>query len=474
MSSIPTDWPACWTEAGRIHENLSPLAGRFLEFVQHHPEALERPSYELLVRENPLKEYSLQPWPTLVDARLRDEMSRAIHSVSALLRDVPRRAFDYDPDRVSRFYGIPKDRAALACEILADGDYAREVIARGDFVFGPEGFQCIELNMSSTLGGWQVGLWGSLYQRVPTLQRFFQETGSSCRVTDPVYRLFLHLVGLSRPDPSDGDATFDIAFLGDAFNRQRDLLTHYANGVLRSVLRATAPELSGQVLVCRGRDLKLGRDGLRLGDHRIRAVVNHAGFLDRTVFFAWMSGAVAVFNAVVDEVLGDKRNLALLSEEADAGRLSEGETATVQRHLPWSRLVQDAEVTRHGDTAFLPELVREEREHLVLKPGRSWGGKSVYIGAACSDEEWDRHLERALDRGGWIVQERVPAYRLLCQSGDSGCAWHDVVWGAFHFGGEGFDGGFVRLSVSGGTGAVNVAQGAQSGPIFEVEETADG
>src|SRR5262249_7140580 len=54
---------------------------------------------------------------------------------------------------------------------------------------------------------------------------------------------------------------------------------------------------------------------------------------------------------------------------------------------------------------LLPFL-REEREMLVLKPNRSYGGDGVALGMALTDAEWDASVQKAVtDPTRWVVQQ---------------------------------------------------------------------
>ena len=59
-----------------------------------------------------------------------------------------------------------------------------------------------------------------------------------------------------------------------------------------------------------------------------------------------------------------------------------------------------------GQTGDLLDYVRREREALVLKPNRSYGGQDVLIGPSLTDAEWDAAVDRALaDSERWVVQQ---------------------------------------------------------------------
>jgi uncharacterized circularly permuted ATP-grasp superfamily protein len=66
-----------------------------------------------------------------------------------------------------------------------------------------------------------------------------------------------------------------------------------------------------------------------------------------------------------------------------------------------------------GQTGNLLDYVRDERETLVLKPNRAYGGEGVTIGLATEQADWDQAVERAdksPDR--WVVQQlaSIPVY----------------------------------------------------------------
>jgi uncharacterized circularly permuted ATP-grasp superfamily protein len=59
-----------------------------------------------------------------------------------------------------------------------------------------------------------------------------------------------------------------------------------------------------------------------------------------------------------------------------------------------------------GQQDDLLDYVRRERETLVLKPNRAYGGTGVLIGHALTGPEWDSAIELALAVGErWVVQQ---------------------------------------------------------------------
>jgi hypothetical protein len=79
-----------------------------------------------------------------------------------------------------------------------------------------------------------------------------------------------------------------------------------------------------------------------------------------------------------------------------------------RRHVLWTRLLADRRtLLPDGGDGELLEYVREERETLVLKPNRSYGGHGVVLGHALTQEEWEAAVAQALADEGhrWVVQQ---------------------------------------------------------------------
>jgi hypothetical protein len=86
---------------------------------------------------------------------------------------------------------------------------------------------------------------------------------------------------------------------------------------------------------------------------------------------------------------------------------SADERQIFRRHILWTRIVSERKTTfPDGKDGDLLPYCRRERETLVLKPNRAWGGEGVLIGPALTDGEWDAALASALaDPNRWVVQQ---------------------------------------------------------------------
>jgi carboxypeptidase Taq len=89
-----------------------------------------------------------------------------------------------------------------------------------------------------------------------------------------------------------------------------------------------------------------------------------------------------------------------------------------RRHVLWTRVVADRRTRLpHDKEGDLLEYARRNRELLVLKPNRGYGGTGVMLGAATEQAEWDLALQQAVLRSddpeqSWVVQSaaRLPVH----------------------------------------------------------------
>ncbi len=85
---------------------------------------------------------------------------------------------------------------------------------------------------------------------------------------------------------------------------------------------------------------------------------------------------------------------------------SADERQVFRRHVLWTRLVADRQTQLpDGRLGSLLGFIRDERESLVLKPNRAYGGEGVMIGPSVTQAEWETALDKvARDDERWVVQ----------------------------------------------------------------------
>jgi hypothetical protein len=78
------------------------------------------------------------------------------------------------------------------------------------------------------------------------------------------------------------------------------------------------------------------------------------------------------------------------------------------RRTPWTKRFFPRKATGPGGETIgdLLEYTRKNQFNLVLKPERGYSGIGVRVGEV--DTNWDEAIELALDKGNYIVQEKVP------------------------------------------------------------------
>lgn len=83
------------------------------------------------------------------------------------------------------------------------------------------------------------------------------------------------------------------------------------------------------------------------------------------------------------------------------------ERQVFRRHILWTRLLRERNtVLPDGQPGDLLPYVRRERESLVLKPNRAYGGQGVVIGHLLEQSDWETALDQALaDPEHWVVQQ---------------------------------------------------------------------
>jgi hypothetical protein len=86
---------------------------------------------------------------------------------------------------------------------------------------------------------------------------------------------------------------------------------------------------------------------------------------------------------------------------------SPDERQVFRRHILWTRILSARNSTYpDGESGDLLEYVRQERETLVLKPNRAYGGSGVVIGPLVEQAEWETAIDKALaDQERSVVQQ---------------------------------------------------------------------
>jgi diaminobutyrate-2-oxoglutarate transaminase len=238
---------------------------------------------------------------------------------------------------------------------------------------------------------------------VPALQRVAPDLQLEAR--EDCRDLFMdeardHLESIGRRDGTI--ALVDAKYSGDGPAEFAALAEHYnARGI--------------KVFYCDPSELHLKNDEVYYEDQQVDLVYRDYAVHD----FAdpEYEGDVAVpkllfkRNQMVSSMAGEfdhKSTFELLTDPRFASFFTSGERQMLRRHVLWTRVLRERKTTDpHGDEIDLLKFTRENRDILVIKPNRSYGGDSVYIGPSVSDAEWLNAIDTAIAEPGWWVVQRM-------------------------------------------------------------------
>ena len=445
---------------------LSRRGVEFLDFVENHPEYLKRSTFPSLERIEDEIGYPVQAWPTFVRGDWVRDIGQRNVDLCQLVKRVPLAVFGSDPDRIGEFYGMEGEHARIVTATLANPKWVQPAIARSDFIDTGEVFQCLELNVAGSLGGWHSPTWTPDYLRDPTVRRFLDGAGIETTTPCVIRNLLSHMLRESLR--AYRSAEVNIACMVTP-HPDIDAMIYWVTRKYDELL-ASVGSVQGKIVRCAPEDL-YERDGhLHVGDDRIHAVLDAASAsASMDTHRCWLRGSVLMFNGPLTPVWSDKRNLALLSELADSALWTAEERELIRTTVPWTRRISAAPV--HPDSAppVTAEAIKRDREGLVLKPSSGHGGQDVFMGSVTAAEEWDEVVDRAFTEGNWLVQERLESPPHVYQFGDEGYVPCDMVWGFFVFG-QTFGGSFVRMAPKNIGGPVNASRGSHCGWVLEVED----
>lgn len=461
-------------EVRRAHAQLSAINGRFLDYVQEHPEFLERSTFVGLDHLKEIGGYGLQAWPTFISTAFMADIHRWNKELCHLVKVIPHRIFGNDLSRFADFYRLQDDHAQLVVATYANPRWVSETMARGDFILTKDGFKCMEYNLSSRLGGWHSSWATEGMLKIPPVQRFVEEQqpvikhGSTFKtlmgylIRQGIRRFSsneVNIVAYFKPGQLTPETGHGQIELFGSMQREVEAIERLLGGKVRCRLLEGTPDRVQE------------RNGmLYLDEHRVHAILEGAyGFAGLDAMKCWVKGTVDLYNGPATPVMNDKRNLALLSELQDSTLLTDAERSVVKAHLPWTRRVSDARVHDQAAPPVSRDEILKRRDELVLKPSDLSSGQDVFLGPYCDDAQWSSVLDRAYEEGNWLVQEILESPSYLFQRGDHGAELHDVVWGVFLYGDR--DGGpFLRLGPKHSGGPINAHTGASLGVTVIVDE----
>jgi uncharacterized circularly permuted ATP-grasp superfamily protein len=185
------------------------------------------------------------------------------------------------------------------------------------------------------------------------------------------------------------------------------------------------------------------------------------------LFAAYEARAAVFVNSFRCRLAEDKALLALVTDEAHAGLLSQAERLFVASVVPWTRRLEERRTRLDGRSIELVPFVLAERERLVLKPTHGYGGRQVVIGSETPEPAWRRAVEASLG-GPFVVQQRqaIPEQTFpVFDGGGLGFASLKLNVSPFYVG-QADVGAVARVSRD---SVINVGAGGGSVPTFVLD-----
>jgi len=460
----------------QAQQQLSRVNTDFLEFVQKNPEALKRGSYNDIIN-FPVGPRNKQPWPTFINRQVKKQFQEASAGVFHLIRQIPGRIFDNNPQKLSAYFGYPAELIYLQLE-GAKGGHMENLIGRADFIFSAAGLKCCEYNISAGTSP-ERSLLEAVYLHNPIIEAFLHQYQVKTYNKNLFAALTRHLFTSARKKfPPAQHPEINIAVILPGYKKRsendKDTAEEHFKRAYQEILSQQDLPCCGTVIFADLPHLKVDKNCIYYDGKRIHILLElYHGQVPIQVFNAALSGNAIIYNGPITILLSNKLNLALLSAHEDSDIFTPGERKIIKAHIPWTRRIVPGKVTFAGKTFDWEDFLRSQRMKLVIKPARELGGIGVAIGKYTPPDQWEATVQQALrdETRNWIAQEYMETLPHLYQYGEEGYIEHEVVWGLFIFGRE-YAGGFLRIipKTENIKGIINASQGAQETVFFEVDE----
>lgn len=400
--------------------------------------------------------------PAFLSASERVALEQDLSRLHGAMEALPERLFGGDLAAFARGMGLD-DRQVAAVERSFDPELTR--LARADIYHDGSAFRLMELNVGSSVGGMDCRLLNEALLRHPFVAEFVASHELSYVDGQGEGIATMRAECGLPPDRRLAVAAVDWP---ESFV-EIDWLLHTSAAALAPYgIDAVACHL-GQVRRRGGR--------VWVDDRPVDAIwrlfqLNDLRHPDgprliEPVLEAVARGEVTMFTPMATDLFSSKAVLAMVTDEAHRHWYDPATLASLDRLVPWTRIVRDEPVTFQGDRVELRELAASRREELVLKPTMLAGGKGVVLGWRVDADEWRRQVDQALDQP-YVLQQRLRGEPEPFPTRNGLEPWL-LRWGVFTFR-SGFGGAMVIGSPDLSGGTLNVSGGATAGCCFHEPE----
>jgi hypothetical protein len=399
--------------------------------------------------------------PGFLERAQVDQLAADLEMLYTCVTSLPDRLFGGDLGAFAASTGMTPEQVSA---IVRGRGSAPSRMARADLYIDDRGFRVMEMNMSSALGGVDNMALNRAMVQHPFIAEFLaaNNLGYADTMREVAETLFAECQVPSGTRPVVALCDWPASFVTLEPQLRTNVAVFDALGI--------------EALPCHLGQLRLENDSIWLGDRQIDVIYRlflMEDLLDPTgpalidpVLQAAERGKVAIFSPMDAELYSSKGALALLSDESHRHLFSPEELATLDRFLPWTRMVRSGPVTVEGGrSVLLEEYANTERTELILKPTLLHGGMGVVPGWQTEPEEWRRLIDSAMDEQ-FVLQRRIHPYTESFPKLDGpGTEEWVVLWGGF-LGARGYSGMLLRGTSKSDAGVLNMTTGAIASCCF--------
>lgn len=425
------------------------------EIAEAGPARMKRQAIEPFIIE---LEYTQSPWPVIIGQTVLDEFRFISATFVPLFYRAMTSHFGNDPDAFHEYIGWPREIYRF---LLASPLDPEDFIVRYDGLYSNGEFKIVELNVGSTCGGWYTDFLEEVYSDCLAHARFAPE---ELRFRLVLKERFLHIIrrisALKKPSLSG-----NLLYIMDPMRNQDNLISCFQ----RLYDQVRPPEFTeGRLFWTNDTAAVEYRNGgeIFFQGHSIDGV-----FVKKPIpelpddLLGRLSIAQARKKILFPDtpghvVFGSKILLALLHEWRASGKASAADGELIRRYFPWTVRLLHQDVVWNAQTVPLRRLLKEHKDHFVLKLSNSAQGSSVFIGRYHTEQQWHDLVEEKMREKHWLVQEYCTPDKLVMCDQHSALSIGDHVWGIAANGSH-YGGSFVRgINGSAVDGVVNSARGA--------------
>ena len=383
-----------------------------------------------------------------------------VENVRTALLSLPARRYGGDFAAFAEAVGAYGAVAA----VLAAQNKPSTQLARADLFADEAGFQLLELNLGSAIGGADnVDMCRALL-RHPVLAEFARAHGLG--YVDTVRNVVDTMLAETGQEPGSSPV---VAMTRLPSKHNEDILKPYLEAVA-----ADWQKLGIDAHGCHLGELTRRQGRVWLGDRPVDVIFRmfYIGQLHESsrspamlapVLEAAARGEVKLCTPLESDIFSSKAALAMISDDANRQLFTAAELESIDRIVPWTRLVRPGPVTApDGSRTDLLDYAMAQQDELVLKPSMGWEGMGVIPGwQDLSPEQWRAHISSVSDPW-YVIQKRVRPEPELFPGQDGELIPWTPVWGLFT-GSPGYGGIYVRAVMNSSVGVINQALGAFNG-----------